>query len=136
MRPWPVCRLNYQRAAHVLPPSVPAAEKLGQRLTQHAGAIPSMHRTGAAIAYDGVRLVRDHEPAGALEAGEDGLDVIRALLVAAEPATTPGSQLLMAVGVGQAEKVMELGARTARWEALATYLDLNRIERVVHLRRI
>lgn len=80
--------------------------------------------------------VREYEPARALEAGDDGLDVIRALLDAAAPATSSGAQLLMEVGAGQAPSVDGLAAAHSAWEPHAVYLDLNRIERVVHLRRI
>ena len=80
--------------------------------------------------------VRDHEPATALEAGEDGLDVVRALLTAAEPVTASGAQMLIEVGAGQAASVVKLAAAHDAWECVAAYLDLNRIERVVHLRRI
>lgn len=80
--------------------------------------------------------VRDHEPVGALEAGGDGLEVIRALLAAAAPAVSSGAPLLIEVGVGQARLVSDLATAHAAWEPHAVYQDLNRIERVVHLRRI
>lgn len=79
--------------------------------------------------------VRDHEPATALEAGEDGLDVVRALLTAAEQATASGAQMLIEVGAGQAASVVDLAAAHEAWQWVAAYPDLNRIERVVHLRR-
>lgn len=80
--------------------------------------------------------VREHEPVIALEAGEDGLDVVRALLVAAAPATASGAQMLIEVGAGQAASVAGFAAEHPAWESVAVYQDLNRIERVVHLRRI
>jgi release factor glutamine methyltransferase len=79
--------------------------------------------------------VREHEPRTALEAGGDGFDVIRALLNAAAEATEPGAHLLIEVGAGQASQVPEL-PESAAWALVAIYPDLNRIERVVHLRRI
>ena len=79
--------------------------------------------------------VREHEPRTALEAGGDGFDVIRALLSAAAEATEPGAHLLIEVGAGQASQVPEL-PESAAWALVAIYPDLNRIERVVHLRRI
>ena len=45
--------------------------------------------------------VRDYEPAVALFGGADGLDVIRALLPAAEPRLRPGGWLVMEMGMGQ-----------------------------------
>jgi release factor glutamine methyltransferase len=80
--------------------------------------------------------IRDHEPIAALEAGEDGLDVVRALLPAAEPATASGAQMLIEVGAGQAVSVVDFAAGRTAWQPVAVYPDLNRVERVVHLRRI
>ena len=80
--------------------------------------------------------VREHEPVTALEAGEDGLDVVRALLAAAEPATATGAQMLIEIGAGQAASVVDFAAQNTAWQYVAVYPDLNRIERVVHLRRI
>lgn len=80
--------------------------------------------------------VREHEPRIALEGGEDGLDVVRAVLNATQKVTAPGAQLLVEIGLGQAEKVLEFAAAETSWQPVATYRDLDRIDRVVHLRRI
>jgi release factor glutamine methyltransferase len=80
--------------------------------------------------------VQKHEPVIALEAGEDGLDVVRALLAAAEPATATSAQMLIEIGAGQVASVVSFAAEHAAWQLVAVYPDLNRIERVVHLRRI
>jgi len=80
--------------------------------------------------------VREYEPVTALEAGEDGLDVVRALLATAEPVTANGAQMLIEVGSGQAAAVVGFAAEHTAWQPVAVYPDLNRIERVVHLRRI
>ena len=80
--------------------------------------------------------VRLHEPSSALEAGEDGLDVIRELLERAKAVTLANAHLMIEVGQGQAAAVVDLAARVGGWHREAVYLDLNRIERVVHLRRI
>lgn len=80
--------------------------------------------------------VRDHEPATALEAGQDGLDVVRALLTAAASVTATGAQMLIEIGAGQAPSVADFAASHEAWQLVAVYPDLNRIERVVHLRRI
>lgn len=80
--------------------------------------------------------VRGHEPSLALEAGDDGLDVIRALLTATERASSPGAQMVVEVGAGQAPQVVELARERSAWEPVRVVPDLNRIERVVHLRRI
>ncbi|MBT8454221.1 MAG: peptide chain release factor N(5)-glutamine methyltransferase [Deltaproteobacteria bacterium] len=80
--------------------------------------------------------VREHEPIGALAAGEDGLEIVRALLTATEPATATGAQLLVEVGAGQAVSVQDFASSNTAWQTVAVYRDLNHIERVVHLRRI
>jgi release factor glutamine methyltransferase len=80
--------------------------------------------------------VRLHEPSSALEAGEDGLDVIRELLDRAKAVTLADAHLMFEVGQGQAAAVVDLAARLGGWRCEAVYPDLNRIERVVHLRRI
>jgi release factor glutamine methyltransferase len=79
--------------------------------------------------------IREHEPVAALEAGEDGLDVVKALLVAAEPVTASGAQMLIEIGAGQAVAVDDFAAGHTAWQPVAVYPDLDRVERVVHLRR-
>lgn len=80
--------------------------------------------------------VREHEPMSALEAGEDGLAVVRALLLAAAPATPRGAQLLIEIGAEQGPAVSQLAAKHDAWELVAVHPDLGRRDRVVHLRRI
>lgn len=80
--------------------------------------------------------VRKHEPEAALFAGDDGLEVIRRLVSLAIEAVDTGGHLLIEVGAGQAASVVELGTNTGGWEPVEVYPDLDRIERVVHLRRI
>ncbi len=78
--------------------------------------------------------VRSYEPQAALVAGEDGLETIRALLQAAEAATSSGAHMLVEVGAGQAARALEI-VHGSPWCVEAVYPDLNRVERVVHLRR-
>ena len=52
--------------------------------------------------------VREHEPALALFAGEDGLAVYRRLVPAAARALGPGGRLILEIGYGQAESVRRL----------------------------
>lgn len=59
--------------------------------------------------------VRDYEPASALFAGPDGLDVIRALLPAAADVLRAGGAVVMEIGAGQAEAV---GMMAAAHEAM------------------
>jgi release factor glutamine methyltransferase len=70
-----------------------------------------------------------HEPAGALFAGADGLDAIRALLE--QLGARPDTRLLaLEVGAGQAGAVAEL-IRAAGFDAIRFERDLARIQRVV-----
>jgi release factor glutamine methyltransferase len=79
--------------------------------------------------------VRVHEPRAALEAGQDGLDVVKRLLVAAGDATETGAHMLIELGAGQSPAVASLAEASPFWEMVTAYADLNRIERVAHLRR-
>lgn len=80
--------------------------------------------------------VREHEPVSALEGGEDGLDVVKALLQASQRAAAVGAQMLIEVGLGQSTSVVEFAESETSWMPVTVYRDLSRIDRVVHLRRI
>ncbi len=80
--------------------------------------------------------VRLYEPRSALEGGADGLAVIRPLLERAARSTIVGAQMLFEIGAGQAAAVSALVEASVEWDVVATHVDLNKIERVVHLRRI
>ena len=75
--------------------------------------------------------VADFEPASALFAGPDGLDMIRALLPAAAGALTPGGWLIMEIGLGQIGAVQNLIAGTAGLTFHHVRPDLQGIPRVV-----
>lgn len=78
--------------------------------------------------------VRDHDPAAALFAGEDGLDAIRRLLSELPPHVACGSPFLFEIGVGQAHAVAaEVAARPA-WRLERIVPDLADIPRVAVLR--
>jgi len=80
---------------------------------------------------EGANLPADvvaHEPRGALFAGEDGLDVIRRLVVAA--AQTEASMLALEIGAGQAAEVTLL-VEAAGFERVEIHNDLAAIARVV-----
>jgi len=77
--------------------------------------------------------VRRYEPPGALFAGPDGLDVIRAVVAAAPAWITPRGHLLMEVAFDQAPAVRGLLA-TGPWTDIVTYRDGAGHERVVHAR--
>ena len=59
------------------------------------------------------RGVRDHEPAGALFAGADGLDAYRVLVPQLPALLAPGGVALVEIGSRQAEAVMALAADAA-----------------------
>ncbi|PKB19273.1 [protein release factor]-glutamine N5-methyltransferase [Novosphingobium kunmingense] len=69
-------------------------------------ANPPYVESGAELAPD----VRDHEPAGALFAGADGLDDYRRLVPALPELLAPGGVALVEIGATQAQSVCALGA--------------------------
>jgi release factor glutamine methyltransferase len=81
-----------------------------------------------------MRDVRDFEPAGALFGGPDGLAVIRTLIPDAIRALSAGGVILMEIGAGQADRVVDLLDR-AGFEGITARRDLAGIERMVEARR-
>lgn len=77
--------------------------------------------------------VRDYEPETALFGGDDGLDVIRALVVEAAEALRPGGALIMEIGAGQGVVALLRAARL--FVDIHVQKDLQRIPRVVVARR-
>jgi release factor glutamine methyltransferase len=80
--------------------------------------------------------VADYEPASALFGGPDGLDVIRALLPAAEHALKPGGWLVMEIGAGQAPEVTRLIREVTRLSLVRISKDLAGIPRVLVAQRL
>lgn len=76
--------------------------------------------------------VRDFEPASALYAGQEGLDVYRRLIPQAPAALKPGGWLLMEIGHGQRKALAEM---LTGWENVSFVDDLNGIPRVACARR-
>lgn len=74
--------------------------------------------------------VRDHEPAGALTDGGDGLSIIRGIVAGAPSHLLPGGYLLMEIGIGQAEDVSGMFDR-AVWDGVDIIRDLQSIPRTV-----
>jgi release factor glutamine methyltransferase len=74
------------------------------------------------------REVRDFEPAQALFAGADGLEIYRRLVPAAQAALKPGGWLVMEMGAVQADTLRKI---LADWKSLEIKRDLAGIERVV-----
>ncbi len=78
------------------------------------------------------REVAGFEPAGALDGGADGLDVIRRIILGGREHLRKGGYLFLEVGPGQAGQVGELGLE-AGYRHASTVKDLAGIERVVIL---
>jgi release factor glutamine methyltransferase len=78
--------------------------------------------------------VRDHEPALALFAGHDGLDVYRRLIPAALAALDPSGFLALEIGFGQSAQIAQLLA-SAGFEQIEFTSDLQGILRVASARR-
>jgi len=78
------------------------------------------------------REVVGHEPAMALFAGDDGLDVIRRLIPQAYAALRPGGWLLMEIGYKQSAAVQAL---LHGWQQICTAADLAGIARVMAARK-
>jgi release factor glutamine methyltransferase len=74
--------------------------------------------------------IRMFEPETALEAGPDGLAVIRRLLPEAARALRPGGSLLLEVGDGQAEAVAGLAVE-AGFSAVSVRKDMSQKDRIV-----
>jgi release factor glutamine methyltransferase len=77
--------------------------------------------------------VRDWDPHAALDGGPDGLDFYRRIFVEAASLLASGAGVVLEVGDGQAEAVLELGRR-AGYDPLRTYADLTGMPRAVVLR--
>ena len=74
--------------------------------------------------------VRDYEPLGALDGGEDGYRFYKAIIKYWKSLLRPGGFLLFEVGEGQAETVKDL-LSSAGFRAVGSRLDTLNIERVV-----
>jgi release factor glutamine methyltransferase len=79
--------------------------------------------------------VRDYEPAVALFAGSDGLDVIRDLLPAAEGGLRPGGWLIMEMGAGQSADIAAILEHSTGLALVRITSDLAGIPRVLVARR-
>jgi len=77
--------------------------------------------------------VRDYEPAMALYAGADGLDIYRRLIPQAEAVLKAGGRLAMEFGFGQRERLREL---LKEWEDVRFVEDYAGIPRVVLARKV
>ena len=76
--------------------------------------------------------VRDYEPASALFAGREGLDVYQRLIPQAQAALKPGGWLLLEIGHGQQDSLAQL---LTGWSDVSFIDDLQGIPRVASARR-
>lgn len=77
-----------------------------------------------------MRDVRDFEPHRALDGGEDGLDLVRALITQASGRLVPGGKILLEIGHGQAAAV-RAHLLDAGYTEPRIHQDLARRDRVV-----
>jgi release factor glutamine methyltransferase len=75
--------------------------------------------------------VREYEPAGALDGGEDGLDLYRRLTVQLQQLPVRPRWVGLEVGLGQADAVAQLLERAGRWSRIDIVKDLAGIDRHV-----
>jgi methylase of polypeptide subunit release factors len=75
--------------------------------------------------------VRDHEPALALDGGEDGLDVFRRLLELAPRALAPGGMFCVELYEGALDAAATLARGTGEWESVEIREDLTHRPRVL-----
>jgi release factor glutamine methyltransferase len=76
--------------------------------------------------------VRDFEPLAALLGGQDGLDVVRRIVVHAPTHLKAGGRLFVEIGEGQVEEAMSLFDE--RWEDVRCHEDLTGRARVLEAR--
>ena len=79
--------------------------------------------------------VRDYDPRAALDGGDDGLDIYRALIPASVNHLNPGGWLLVEAGIGQGKDVARLFQLTCSYCEPVIALDQAGIERVVGAQR-
>jgi release factor glutamine methyltransferase len=81
------------------------------------------------------REIREHEPAVALNGGEDGLDFYREILRQVPSYLRMGGWLLLELGQGQGKRIAELIHEKEEFSEPELLKDLSGIERVVKLRK-
>lgn len=80
-------------------------------------------------------VVRDHEPADALLAGPDGLDVIRLILSQAEPYLADSGALMLEIAYDQADRVTALFEQAGYLSDITALKDHADHSRVIKARR-
>lgn len=80
--------------------------------------------------------VREFDPAQALYAGPEGLDVLARVISGAADRLSPGGLLGLEIGAGQAAAVTRLIEETGEFETPTVLKDLANYDRVVHACRL
>jgi release factor glutamine methyltransferase len=80
------------------------------------------------------REVRDHEPALALYAGPDGLEIYRRLIPEAARLLKPGGRLILELGYNSLEGVRRM--LDDKWRDIAIVHDFAQVPRVLSLSRL
>jgi release factor glutamine methyltransferase len=132
-----VARENAQRHGvaarlHFLQGDLLAAFKPQPRFALLVANLPYVPRPVFEELHKGIK---EFEPREALLGGEDGLDLIRPLALAAPGILQPGGWLALEVAGGQAPRVVELVENTGKFEQVEKIPDYLGVERVVRARR-
>ena len=106
----------------------PVAEERFEIIVSNPPYVPTTDRATLSVE------VREYEPALALFAGGDGLDVYRRFIPAAFDALTPGGFVALEIGYGQSTAVEALLAGSG-FEQIEFVLDLQDIPRVASAQR-
>ena len=106
----------------------PVAEERFEFIVSNPPYVPTADRESLSVE------VRDYEPALALFAGENGLEVYQRLIPAAFDALIPGGYVALEIGYGQSPAITELLARSG-FEQIEFVPDLQGIPRVACARR-
>ena len=107
----------------------PVAGEIFDIVASNPPYVPIVDRASLAVE------VRDHEPALALFAGQDGLDIYRRLIPAAFAALAPGGFIALEVGYGQAPAIEAL-LTAAEFQQVEFTRDLQGIPRVATAQRL
>jgi release factor glutamine methyltransferase len=106
----------------------PVADEQFEIVVSNPPYVPASDRESLAVE------VRDYEPALALFAGDDGLEVYRRLIPSAFAAVVPGGFIALEIGFGQSPAVSALLARSG-FQQIEFIPDLQSIPRVACARR-
>jgi release factor glutamine methyltransferase len=106
----------------------PATEEKFEFVVSNPPYVPTTARATLAVE------VREYEPALALFAGDDGLEVYRRLIPAAIDALIPGGYVALEIGCGQSAMITELLAHSG-FVQIEFVPDLQGIPRVACARR-